>query len=110
MPGVEHVEPHLRLAMLAQIGAVHMDAKGAAVDLRDAQLDQFHQHRIEPAGVESGLQRVHRLDGFGREGVGGGDTLGHLSSPGVRDASSLMRRDKGGECDMPHRRNRQRAG
>src|SRR5262245_66356627 len=42
-PGIEQVKALLALAALARGGGVHVKARRAAVDLRRADLHQFHQ-------------------------------------------------------------------
>ena len=60
-PGVERVEPLLGLARGTGVDSVHVDAVGAAVDLRRAQLQQVHERVIEAAGGEMLLEREHCL-------------------------------------------------
>src|SRR5262249_26908509 len=49
-PGVEAGEPLLGLAGFAGVLPVHIDAEGAAVDLRSAQLHEFQQRLLDAAG------------------------------------------------------------
>src|SRR6185437_4996623 len=46
-PGIQRVEPLLALTDGAQIFPVHVDAVGAAVDLRGAQLDEMEQGLLQ---------------------------------------------------------------
>ena len=62
LPGVEQIKPLLAFAGGAQLLGVHVDAVGAAVDLRGAQLDEFKQRMFEAAAVDKGMQLA---DGFG---------------------------------------------
>src|SRR5581483_3219707 len=54
-PGVEQIDALLALAALAQGLAVHVQAIGAAVDLRRAHLDQLDQLRAERGLVQVAL-------------------------------------------------------
>jgi len=49
----------------AQLLGVHVDAPGAAVDLRGAQLDEFKQSVVEPAAAHIGVKAGHRLHRLG---------------------------------------------
>src|SRR3546814_15434055 len=46
-PGVEQMDTHVAFAMLGRILTVHIDAKGAAVDMRRAQTAQLDKPMIE---------------------------------------------------------------
>jgi len=70
-PGVEEVEPLLRLAAGAGILGVHVEAEGAAVDLRGAGLHQLDQAVLQPAVLQDLFELHHRLQGAG------GDFEGH---------------------------------
>ena len=61
IPGVEQIKPLFAFARGAQLLGVHVDAVGAAVDLRGAQLDQFQERMVEPAAVDEGMQLAHAL-------------------------------------------------
>src|SRR5689334_17914982 len=50
-PGGQQVDPLLGLAFLARLRRVHIDAVGAAVDLRSTDLDELGEARVE-AGVD----------------------------------------------------------
>src|SRR6185312_13310373 len=52
-PGVEQVETLLRFPPLARVGGVHVEAKGAAVDLGGAGHHEVHETRLEAAFVEA---------------------------------------------------------
>src|SRR5215472_12666937 len=65
-PGVEQIEPLLVLAGCAQLLGVHVDAMGAAVDLRRPQLHQLEQAMLKAAAVDEGMQFGNRLGGRGR--------------------------------------------
>ena len=60
-PGIERVKTHLRIAGGASVFRMHIDAIGAAVDLRGAQFDQMKQLLIETAGLQVFFKRVHRV-------------------------------------------------
>ena len=47
MPGREQMQPLFGLACLARVGCVHVEAVGAAVDLRRADFDQLDQAVLE---------------------------------------------------------------
>jgi hypothetical protein len=46
MPGVEQIEALLGLAAGARFARMHMDAIGAAIDLRGASLDQIDRRMV----------------------------------------------------------------
>jgi hypothetical protein len=56
----------LALAVGAQLLGVHVDAMGAAVELRGSELDQLKQRMIEAAIAHEHVQAHHRLLGRGR--------------------------------------------
>src|SRR5436190_1345524 len=60
-PGVQRIAPLRRLAKELEILPVHVQAVGAAVDLRDAEVDQVDQRALETAALEGGLRPGARL-------------------------------------------------
>src|SRR5882724_12601124 len=60
-PGIERVKTHLRIAGGASVFRMHIDAIGAAVDLRGAQFDQMKQLFFEAAGLQVFFKGVHRV-------------------------------------------------
>ena len=52
-------------AELAGIARMHGQAKGAAIDLRGADLDEFEQFRVEAGLIDISLQRGDGLVGGG---------------------------------------------
>src|SRR5262245_47313616 len=64
-PGVEQVEPLLGLAGRAGVLGMHIDAVGAAVDLRGPQLHQMQEPVLQPAAAEVDLQAEQGPDGAG---------------------------------------------
>ena len=63
--GLSFTVSTLALAQLARVLGVHLQAEGALVDLRGADLDQLHQQRLEPVLLHGALQRQHGLIGGG---------------------------------------------
>src|SRR6266702_2813240 len=55
-PGTEQVKPLFALPSGPELLGMHVDAMGAPVDLRSAQLDKLEQRRLEPAFVNEGMQ------------------------------------------------------
>src|SRR5262249_56955433 len=69
-PGRQQVDALLGLALAAGFGRMHVDAVGAAVDLRGADLDEFHQARLEAGGDRERRAGPHLHDvGGGGEGI-----------------------------------------
>ncbi|MNC79198.1 hypothetical protein D3C75_1316120 [compost metagenome] len=66
----------LGFAGLARIIGVHVDAIGAAVDLRRAQADQLEQGGFQAGLAQGHFQANHGLVGFGSL-LGPFDTLVH---------------------------------
>src|SRR5262249_8124499 len=73
-PGRQQVDALLGLALAAGFGRMHVDAVGAAVDLRGADLDEFHQARLEAGGDRERRAGPHLHD------VGGGGEEINLNS------------------------------
>ena len=65
-PGGQQVQALLVLAGGARVLAVHVQAEGAAVDLRDARLHQLQQRVIQPAAARVLLQPQHGGKALGR--------------------------------------------
>src|SRR5580765_546950 len=65
-PDAEAVQALLAFARRARFAQMQVDAVGAAVDLRDADLDEQAQLRIEPAALQIGTHVGERLHGLGR--------------------------------------------
>src|SRR5262245_37883432 len=68
-PGRQQVDALLGLAPAAGFGRMHVDAVGAAVDLRGANLDEFDQARLE-AGLDlegSAAPGFHDVGGGGED-------------------------------------------
>src|SRR4029079_5019406 len=63
-PCVQRVEALFRFAGRPRVERMHVDAEGAPVDLRRAQLQQVHELVIQSAVGEVLLERQHRLVGF----------------------------------------------
>src|SRR5574340_1280131 len=62
-PGVERVQALLGFAARARVFAMHVEAVGAAVDLRGAHLDEFHERMLKAAVFDVLLQLAHGLEG-----------------------------------------------
>jgi hypothetical protein len=62
VPGVEQEEALLALAAGQGVARVHVDAEGAAVDLRRAGLHQLDERMLEPAGLTTALSSA--INGF----------------------------------------------
>src|SRR3546814_13577152 len=76
----QHVEPLLLLAQLARVRMMHVEAIGAAVDLRRADLDQLEQIGLDPGLFDLLRERepgLHQL----RRGLVGVGTGGSRPSP-----------------------------
>src|SRR3546814_743105 len=73
-PGIEQIDGFFAFTHLSCLGRVHVDAIGAAVDLRRPYLHEFDQARFETALVDAFAQRQHRLQVGcgGSEGVESG--------------------------------------
>src|SRR5260370_14211578 len=96
MPCVEQIEPLLGLAAGARLARMHMDAIGAAIDLRGARLDQIDQRMVEPALPHVILERHQRLHPLAR-GFVGGSAL-ESSSYAFRFSIPLRRYWRGRPC------------
>src|SRR6185437_12617888 len=62
----EEVQALLRFAAGACILGVHVEAVGAAIDLRDTRPHEFEQAMVESATARVALEGRHRLVGLGR--------------------------------------------
>src|SRR5215472_17728293 len=58
MPSIQQVKPLLRLAASAGIAGVHVNAIGAAIDLRSTGLDELDQALLDPAVADVFLELV----------------------------------------------------
>ena len=86
----------------ARVARVHVEAEGAAVHLRRPRLDEFDQAFFEPAGLDIGLDREHRLAGAGRSSRSRGAAgLARMApdadAPFRLAAPQQKRREKGAE-------------
>ena len=64
-PRVKRVEALFGFTYSAQVLPVHVEAVGASVDLRSAQLDQVQQGRFESGVMKELLQLQHGVIGAG---------------------------------------------
>ena len=72
-PGLQAVDALPGLAMLAQIARMHVQAEGAAIELRHARLHEIHQDRAERRLGCGRADAGHGLIGLGSD-VGPGET------------------------------------
>jgi hypothetical protein len=82
-PGGDAVQVAWVGALLDQVAPVHIDADAAAVELGDAQVDQFDQARPQRALLGGVRQRDHGLQRSGGQGVQG-------EAGGVRHGGSFQ--------------------
>jgi hypothetical protein len=80
-PDAQAMQALLALAAVAGILAVHVDAEGAAIQLRGAQADQLQQRQLDIAAGQRLLQAEHGLVGGGGFGAPIIDTGGHGKTP-----------------------------
>ena len=60
------MHPLVAFARLARVPRMHMQAIGAAIDLRGTDLDEFHQRMLEPAFIHVILEAENGVIGIGR--------------------------------------------
>src|SRR3546814_7083916 len=65
LPHDHPVEARLGLAVCTGLAQVHLDAEGAAVDLRGPQHDQVVQQAVEAMAADRLLRRAERLQHVG---------------------------------------------
>jgi hypothetical protein len=83
MPRAQQIDALLGLAGLARVGGVHVEAIGAAVDLRGADLDQFEQAMLDRrCDLERHVEPSLHLGRRGGERI---EALGHGRSPWVTE-------------------------
>jgi len=64
-PGVEGVEALFGVAKSAGIDGMHVDAIGAAVDLRSAEFDEVEEFFLDGRGLEMLFEREHGVKRVG---------------------------------------------
>src|SRR3546814_10971952 len=85
-PRRQHVEPLLLLAQLARVRMMHVEAIGAAVDLRRADLDQLEQIGLDPGLFDLLREREPGLHQLRRGLVGVGTWSSYVSCRWVSQA------------------------
>src|SRR5690606_18429997 len=78
-PCIERVEPLLAFAQRAEVLPVHVDAVGAAVELRRTQTHQVQERRLQARLVEVLVHGIHGIVDAGR-GVGVVEAGSHSES------------------------------